>query len=398
MSAVPATTNEERYAAMRRVTLVGAAVNVLVSTAQIAGGLLAHSQALVADGLHTLSDLLSDAVVLFAAKHGSQDADEDHPYGHRRIETLGAVFVGLALIGVSAGIGLRAAERLLHPAAQLAPEPLALAFALLAILAKESLYHYTVHVARRVRSSLLRANAWHHRSDVFSSLIVFAGIGGSLLGYHALDAVAALLVALMIARIGAQLAGNGVRELIDTALEPERVAAIRRVILETDGVRGLHRLRTRRMGGEALADVHILVDPRISVSEGHRISETVEQRLLQTFEDMKDVVVHIDPEDDEREAASAALPSRTVLLERLREQWKDVPLAQRVERVGLHYLDGRIHLELCLPLRSAPEIDAARHIASQLREASRRLPEVGEVTVYFRCDAPMQGARANDAP
>ncbi|APZ41919.1 cation diffusion facilitator family transporter [Acidihalobacter ferrooxydans] len=374
-----------RYAAMRRVTLVGATVNVVVSVAQIAGGVFAQSQALIADGLHTLSDLISDAVVLFAAKHGSQDADEDHPYGHRRIETLGSVFVGLALLGVALGIGYSAGERLLHPATLSNPEPLALAFAALAIVAKESLYHYTVYVARRVRSNLLRANAWHHRSDVFSSLVVFAGIGGALLGFRYLDAVAALVVAVMIVRIGWQLATSGVRELVDTALDPEDVAKLRQAILDTDGVSGLHMLRTRRMGGEALADVHILVNSRISVSEGHRISEAVEQRLLSEFEEMKDVIVHIDPEDDEREAACATLPQRSELLARLREQWADIPIARRLENVGLHYLNGHVHIELFVPLREAPELEEAKTFARELKAACKRVPEVGEVTVYFRC-------------
>ena len=376
---------DARFAAMRRVTLVGALVNIVVSAAQITGGVFAHSQALIADGLHTLSDLVSDAVVLFAAKHGSQDADEDHPYGHRRIETLGSVFVGLALVGVAVAIGFNAAERLFNPGRLLSPQPLALAFAALAIVSKEALYHYTVHVAKRVRSSLLRANAWHHRSDVFSSLVVFAGIGGTLLGLPYLDAIAAIVVAVMIARIGWQLASSGVRELIDTALDAEEVEAIRRVILATDGVSGVHMLRTRRMGGEALADVHILVNSRISVSEGHRISEAVEQRLIEEIEEMSDVTVHIDPEDDEREAACAGLPLRGELLTRLRAQWKAIPEAARLENVGLHYLDGHVHLELFLSLREMSETEEAKRIARELTEACKTLPEVGEVTVYFRC-------------
>jgi cation diffusion facilitator family transporter len=374
-----------RFAAMRRVTLVGALVNVVVSAAQIAGGVFAHSQALIADGLHTLSDLISDAVVLFAAKHGSQDADEEHPYGHRRIETLGSVFVGLALVGVAVAIGFNAGERLFHPGRLLDPEPLALAFAALAIVSKEALYHYTVHVAKRVRSSLLRANAWHHRSDVFSSLVVFAGIGGTLLGLPYLDAIAAIVVAVMIARIGWQLASSGVRELIDTGLEPEEIEAIRRTILDTDGVSGLHMLRTRRMGGEALADVHILVNSRISVSEGHRISEAVEHRLIKEFEEMSDVTVHIDPEDDEREAACARLPLRGELMSRLRAQWGQIPAASLLENVGLHYLDGHVHLELFLSLREMSGTEEAKQIARELTEASKTLPEVGEVMVYFRC-------------
>ncbi len=374
-----------RFAAMRRVTLVGALINIVVSAAQITGGVFAHSQALIADGLHTLSDLVSDAVVLFAAKHGSQDADEDHPYGHRRIETLGSVFVGLALVGVAAAIGFNAVERLFNPARLLSPQPLALAFAALAIVSKEALYHYTVHVAKRVRSSLLRANAWHHRSDVFSSLVVFAGIGGTLLGLPYLDAIAAIVVAVMIARIGWQLASSGARELIDTALDSEEVEAIRRVILATDGVSGVHMLRTRRMGGEALADVHILVNSRISVSEGHRISEAVEHRLIEEIEEMSDVTVHIDPEDDEREAACAKLPLRGELLSRLRAQWKEIPAAARLENVGLHYLDGHVHLELFLSLREMSGTEEAKQIAHELTEACKMLSEVGEVTVYFRC-------------
>ena len=374
-----------RFAAMRRVTLVGALINIVVSAAQITGGVFAHSQALIADGLHTLSDLVSDAVVLFAAKHGSQDADEDHPYGHRRIETLGSVFVGLALVGVAAAIGFNAVERLFNPARLLSPQPLALAFAALAIVSKEALYHYTIHVAKRVRSSLLRANAWHHRSDVFSSLVVFAGIVGTLMGLPYLDAIAAIVVAVMIARIGWQLAASGARELIDTALDSEEVDAIRRVILATDGVSGVHMLRTRRMGGEALADVHILVNSRISVSEGHRISEAVEHRLIEEIEEMSDVTVHIDPEDDEREAACAELPLRGELLTRLRAQWKEIAAAARLENVGLHYLDGHVHLELFLSLREMSGTDEAKQIAQELTEACKRLPEVGEVTAYFRC-------------
>lgn len=374
-----------RYAAMRRVTLVGALTNIVVSAAQIFGGLVTQSQALIADGLHTLSDLISDAVVLFAAKHGSQDADEDHPYGHRRIETLGSVFVGLALVGVAVGIGFNAGERLLHPATLIDPEPLALAFAALAIVSKEALYHYTVHVAKRVRSSLLRANAWHHRSDVFSSLVVFAGIGGTLMGLPYLDALAAIVVAAMIARIGWQLAASGARELIDTALDPEELEAIRRVILSTDGVTGLHMLRSRRMGGEALVDVHILVNSRISVSEGHHISEAVEQRLIGEFEEVTDITVHIDPEDDEREAACATLPLRGELLASLRAQWKDIPTAAHLEDVGLHYLDGQVHIDLFLSLREAAETDEAKAITHTLTQACKSQPKVGDVTVYFRC-------------
>jgi len=378
---------KNRFGALRRVTLTGSLVNLGVSMTQIAGGFIFHSQALTADGFHTLSDLVSDGVVLLAAKHGSQDADEDHPYGHRRIETLGSVVVGLALMGVSIAIAIEGFDRLLQPNHHLGPAPVALAFAALAIIAKESLYHYTMHVAKQVKSNLLKANAWHHRSDVFSSLVVFAGIGGALLGFKHLDAIAAIVVSTMIFRIGWKLSASGVQELIDTGLETEEVQAIRHSILEFNGVKNLHTLRTRRMGGEALADVHIQVNPTISVSEGHHIGEAVRYHLIKQFENLSDVTVHIDPEDDELEPSCAHLPLRNTLLERLNTQWSDIRAVKELEDIHLHYLNGRIHLDLFMPFRREDETaEEAAQIADKLVQACKGLPEIGEVKVYFRCD------------
>lgn len=375
---------DTRYRAMRRVTLTGAAVNLCLSLAQVLGGLYTHSQAVVADGLHTLSDLASDVVVLFAAKHAAQDADEEHPYGHGRIETVATVVVGLALIGVAAGLCLDAAGRLFHPERLLTPEPLAIAFALLAVIAKEGLYQYTVRVARRLRSGLLRANAWHHRSDVVSSLVVVAGVAGTLAGLPYLDAIAAIAVAVMIAKMGAEPAWEAVRELIDTALEQEKVEAIRAAILSVDGVKNLHLLRTRRSGGEALADVHIQVNPRISVSEGHQIGEAVRARLMRDFEEVADVTVHIDPENDEQGPTCLELPLRSEMIERLRRQWAGIEAARSLENVSLHYLNGRVHLELYLPLSAVPEEASAAEVSRDLVRAAKGLPEVGEVVVHFR--------------
>lgn len=373
-----------RYLAMRRVTLHGALVNIGLATAQIAGGLFAQSQALLADGLHTLSDLASDVVVLFAAKHASQDADEDHPYGHRRIETLATVVIGMALIAVATGLTLDAGRRLFDPEHLLVPAAWAIGFALLAVVSKEGLYHYTMHVARKLRSSLLRANAWHHRSDVVSSLVVVVGIGGTLAGLPYLDAIAAIGVAAMIAKMGAQLVWQAVTELIDTALDQEKVAQIRQAILEVDGVKSLHMLRTRRMGGEALADVHLQVNPRISVSEGHQIGETVRKRLIEAFDEVTDVTVHIDPEDDETGPRGIDLPLRSELIKRLRAQWEDIAAARHLENVSLHYLNGRVHLELYLPLGALEHPERAAELSQALVRASKSLPEIGEVVVHYR--------------
>ena len=376
-----------RERTMRRVTLTAAATNLLLSAAQIIGGVFTQSQALIADGVHTLADLVSDGVVLLAGRHANVAPDSEHPYGHARIETLATVAVGLLLAGAAVGIGLDAGRRLFEPERLLSPEPLALAFAVLAIVLKEGLYRYTMRVAQRIRSNLLKANAWHHRSDVVSSLVVLAGVGGTLAGLPYLDAVAAILVAVLIAHMGGRLIRDSARELIDTGLGQEKVARIRDTILAVEGVKGVHMLRTRRMAGTALADVHILVSPRISISEGHQVSERVRLAVTDAFEELIDVTVHIDSEDDEQLPPSLDLPGRTTVLAALHREWAEIPESRHMENVVLHYLGGRIHVELYLPRAVVEDPEAAARLAGRLQEASKRVPEVGEVVVYFREDA-----------
>lgn len=372
-----------RYRIAHRVTVVGAAVNVALAAAKIAFGIVGRSQALIADGIHSLSDLASDAVVLVAARHGSRDADAEHPYGHARVETAFTVGLGVFLIAVAAGIGYDAGSRLFAPSELLRPDVLALAVALLSIVAKEALYHYTVRAARRSRSNLLRANAWHHRSDAVSSVVVAVGIGGTMAGLPYLDAVAAVIVALMIAKIGWDLSWQSLRELVDTGLDAERVAAVKRAILAVDGVEALHLLRSRRMGPDALVDVHILVDPRVSVSEGHQISETVRARLMRQFDEINDVLVHIDPEDDETASPSSGLPLREEILRRLHRTWRGIDEARRIERVTLHYLEGKVDVEVVVPLDAVADLAGARALAQALARRAGALDEVGEVRVHF---------------
>jgi len=288
-----------RYREIRKVTLIGSVIDFLLAVLKLVVGFLAQSQALIADGVHSLSDLATDFVVLYAAKHSSRAADESHPYGHGRFETIATVALGVALMLVAAGIAWDAIERLFHPEQLMQPGLLALVVAVISVLAKEWIFHYTKRVADRLRSPMLAANAWHSRTDAVSSLIVIVGVGGTMAGLPYMDAIAAAGVALIIAWIGWDLAWHSVRELVDTGLEEEQLMAIRRTIQEVDGVQGLHSLRTRRVGADALVDVHILVEPHISVSEGHQIGEAVRIRLLQGHEEINDVLVHIDPEDDE---------------------------------------------------------------------------------------------------
>jgi len=381
MSAI--SVDPSRYRETRRVTVVGAVLDLVLGVAKIAVGWLNHSQALVADGVHSLSDLATDVMVLFAAKHASADADEEHPYGHARIETVATVGLGIALLAVAAGIAYDAVSRLFEPERLLTPGWLSLAVASISIVSKEGIYHYTIRAARRLRSNLLRANAWHSRSDAISSVVVVIGVAGTMAGLNYLDAVAAVGVAFMVAKIGWDLAWASVRELVDTGLNREQVEQIRDTIASVTGVRDLHLLRTRRMGSDALVDVHIQVDPTLSVSEGHHVSETVRRRLIEGIDEVSDVMVHIDPENDETAQPCGHLPLRRELMTKLEAAWHDVPAANHIQKVTMHYLSGRVHLELFVPLQELATIEAARAEASALEQAARRVPEVGSVQVNY---------------
>ena len=373
---------DARYQEVRKVTLIGSVVDLLLGIIKVVIGLLAHSQALVADGIHSFSDLFTDFLVLFAAKHAHREADEEHPYGHGRIETVATVALGIALLTVALGISYDAVRRMMAPELLLVPGVLALLAALVSVFAKEAIYQYTARIARRLRSNMLHANAWHSRSDAISSIVVVIGVGGTMAGLSWLDAVAAIVVALMIAKIAWDLLWKSLQELIDTALDAEQVGAISASIRDVPGVRSLHMLRTRRSGSDALVDVHILVDPRLSVSEGHQIGESVRKHLLEGTDEVTDVTVHIDPEDDELASPCTQLPLRDVILRRLQAQWQSLEPVPQVDKVILHYLGGRVHVDVYLPLPDAPvqeRDDQARAVVNAAQQAD----DIGDVKVYF---------------
>ncbi|WP_338114018.1 cation diffusion facilitator family transporter [Thiorhodococcus mannitoliphagus] len=374
----------ERRQAVTRTAIVGAVVNLLLSIVKIFAGVLGHSQALVADGLHSLSDLLSDVLVLFAGRHATQGPDQSHPYGHARYETVATLALGFLLFAVAVGIGWDAANRLFNPTELLRPDALALAATLVSIGAKEWLYWWTLGHAKRVRSDLLRANAWHHRTDAISSIVVLVGIAGTMAGLPYLDAVAAFIVALMIAKIAWELGWEATNELVDTGLGSDRLAEVTDTIRSVGGVRDIHMLRTRRSGGQASADVHVLVDSDVSVSEGHMISVLVEQRLKREIDEMTDVTVHIDPEDDEVAPLCPSLPLRAETLARLASHWSEIPAANERQRIILHYLACQIDVDVYFPITACLREGAdPTRLRDALQEALNDDPAFRAVRVYF---------------
>jgi cation diffusion facilitator family transporter len=368
--------DSRRYREAQKVTWVSVGVNIALTIAQIGVGLLAHAQSLVADGFHSLSDLLADVLVLFANFHSRHPADERHPYGHQRIETAASLALGLLLAGTGAAILWSAGSRLQHLDELPPVASLALWTAGATLLAKEGLFRYMLRVAERLRSPMLVANAWHARSDAASSLVVAAGIGGSLLGYRFLDPVAAVIVGFMIVRMGLKFTYEAMQELIDTGIPSDELDHVRETLRRTPGVVDLHDLRTRRMAHKILIDAHIQVDGRISVSEGHRIAEHARARTLAENPEVLDVLVHVDPEDDLQPGLRGAhLPDRDVLSRHLRVVLgEDLP---DFERVVLHYLANGVEAEIFLPHDAATNADRRAEIERRLAE---RLP----MDPYFR--------------
>ncbi|HEF4778978.1 TPA: cation transporter [Burkholderia multivorans] len=342
----------DKHAVARKSTFVSIVLNVVLATFQIAVGVIAHSQALIADGVHSISDLISDFVVLVANRHSGAVPDADHNYGHSRYETVASLFLGAILIAVGIGMLWRGGERLVHLETIPPVHFSALLVALTVLVSKEALFRYMLREARRVRSAMLVANAWHARSDAASSLVVAIGIVGSLFGFRLLDPIAAAIVGFMVARMGWTFGYDARQDLSDRALSLAETAEIRALLAATPGVRDVHDLRTRKMGDAALVDAHILVDPMISVSEGHYIAETARARVLADPR-VLDALIHVDPENDAARRPALALPPRDEIATRL-----EAALAQRGLRataINLHYLSTGLEIDVTLPAETGSD-------------------------------------------
>ncbi|WP_136414626.1 cation diffusion facilitator family transporter [Herbaspirillum sp. ST 5-3] len=287
----------KRAAVASRSTWVSIWVNLLLTLTQITAGVLAKSQGLVADGIHSLSDLVADFVVLFASHHSKREADDDHHYGHQRFETAASMVLGMLLLAVGLGMLWAAFRKLEAPETVQAVHIAALWTAAVSLIAKEMLFRYMLSAGKRVKSSMLVANAWHARSDAASSLVVGVGIVGNLSGYPILDPIAALIVGFMVARMGWGFTWDALHDLMDRAVDTSDTEAIRETLMGTPGVRGIHDLRTRKMGDMIVVDVHIEIDATLTVEKGHAIAVEARSRVLQRHR-VLNVMTHVDPWGD----------------------------------------------------------------------------------------------------
>jgi cation diffusion facilitator family transporter len=283
----------------RKVTLLGLFANAFLILLKFFAGIFGGSQALIADAVHSVSDLFTDAVVLLGIKIGRKPPDKEHHFGHARIETLASAIIGLALIGTAVYLGIDAALNI-HRHTESHPTGIALIGAGVSIALKEALYRYTVLIGRRIKSQLIVANAWHHRSDALSSVAVLLGVAGTFINpaWHILDAFAALIVSFFIIKVGFDILRKTLREFTDTAPRPEIIEKLMQLSRAVDGVMDAHDLRVRTSGGFYQAEIHIVVDGQLTVFQGHRIAKTVERCLTEEMDELDRVIVHVDPVEE----------------------------------------------------------------------------------------------------
>jgi cation diffusion facilitator family transporter len=336
-------------------TIVSGGVNGVLAVIKICGGFITGSGGLIADGFHSLNDLASDVVAYITFTLARAEPDSEHPYGHHKFESLGLLILATLLGVVSLGILSHSLERWITGEL---PElgPLAAGIAVFSILANEGLFWYSYIVGKRVKSSVLIANAWHHRADAISSVIVLVGIGLNWLGYPFFDTLAALVVGGLLLRMAINMAKQACAELVDTAVTPEIHAEIHSLIMTTPGVESSHFLRAKQTAGQLILDVHVEVSPYISVSEGHAISDEIERRLHQKYDNISDAMVHIDPYSDE-ELCLIEQPNRPKLEALVRENLaKNMP-DSKLEKLVLHALPAGLFAEAFITNATAENLE-----------------------------------------
>ena len=359
------------------VTLVGMFFDLLLGAGKIVGGVLTNSFALITDGIHSLTDAGTDIFVLVVARVANAEPDAEHQYGHGRFETLGTIAMGIVFFITAAILMYDSFNRLRLNEPLPTPAAAGIVIALISVATKEWIYHFTMRVAKKLNSSLLKANAWHSRTDAISSIAVLIGILGARQGYLWMDTVAGMFVALIIAKIGWELCTDSLTELVDTAVPKQRREQFESCILSIDGIRGITELRSRTTGGKIILEVRLLVNSYISVSEGHQLGELANKSLISQFADVCEVLIHIDPIQHETIGDESQLPERTQVMASLKACWESLIDQHSIASIDLHYLGGAIEVDLVL------DVDVlSMTIARDLEAAIEAEPHITKLRIF----------------
>jgi cation diffusion facilitator family transporter len=391
----------ERLRALSRVTLLAAAANLTLAAVKGVAGLLGGSSVLLADAVHSLSDLATDVVALLGLRAASKPPDEEHPYGHGRYETVGTVILGVILLGAAAGIAWQASSRFGQSGV---PSGITLWVAGFSIAVKEGLFRITVRAGRRYDSPLVVANAWHHRSDALSSVAALAGIAGARMGFPILDPAAAVVVAALIGKMAVSLLAGAIREVTDTALQREMLHDLGAGIRRLPGVVNLHELRARRMGPRVLVDLHVQVEASTTVSDGHQVAERVRQFVFQEHGGVSEVLVHIDAEPDQHLAPEEQLsrPRQEIEAE-VRRIAQGVDGVHAVTHVMAHFLERRVALQVDIEVDPGLRVRDAAAVARSLRNRLEAVTGVDHADIHLELedfahrDLPATLQRSNDS-
>ena len=373
-----------------KVTLLGLAANLILALAKGFIGIIANSSALIADAGHSVSDLLSDGITLWAVRMSGIPKDKNHPYGHGKFETVGTFIISLLLLFTGIGVAGHVFNRM---DATVVPGTIALWMAGIAIIVKEALFHVTRMVGRRTGSRVLMANAWHHRSDAISSVAALLGIAGAQLGIPLMDPIAGMLVAGLIIKTGIDIGYESIRELTDETVEEDVISELGKIMSGIEGVDHYHEMRARRMGPHLLVDLHIQVDSMMSISAAHQVAERVRLEILEKLPAVNEVLVHVDAEDDHVGDEGSELLQDIVLMRPQGEIENDVkkvlaeiPEIQGITHIYCHYLNQKLTVQVNILLDAEMRIRDAQKIASAARLKIEQIKDIDSADLHLELD------------
>ena len=373
------------------VTWLGLFANLILAIAKGFIGTIAHSSALIADAGHSVSDLLSDSITLWAVHMSGVPKDKNHPYGHGKFETVGTFIVAIFLLLTGVGVAWHVLNKIDTPEV---PGTAALWMAGIAICFKEALFHVTRMVGRRSGSRVLLANAWHHRSDAISSVAALVGIGGAQWGIPLMDPIAGVLVAGLIIKTGIDIGYESIRELTDESVEEEVISELVHILAEIDGVDHFHEMRARRMGPQLLVDLHIEVDSMMSISAAHQVAERVRLRILDELPAVNEVLVHVDAEDDFVESIGGIEKTKDIVLMRpqteiesdVKKILTEIPEIQGITHIYCHYLNQELTVQVNILLDEEMQIRDAQKIASKARMKIEEIKDINTADLHLELD------------
>ena len=374
-----------------KVTWLGLLANLLLALSKGFIGVIGHSSALIADAGHSVSDLLSDGITLWAVHMSGIPKDKNHPYGHGKFETVGTFIVAVLLLLTGIGVAWHVFNKMDEPEI---PKTVALWMAGIAIVVKEALYHVTRMVSRRIGSRILLANAWHHRSDAISSVAALVGIGGAQLGLPLMDPIAGVLVAGLIIKTGINIGYESIRELTDEAVEEEVIIELGQILSGIEGVDDFHEMRVRRMGPDLLVDLHIEVDSMMSISAAHQVAERVRLGILEKLPVVNEVLVHVDAEDDFFESEDGTENLQKIVLMRPQREIEDdvkkalaeIPEIKGITHIYCHYLNQELIVQVNILLDTEIRILDAQKIASLARIRIEKIKDIDTADLHLELD------------